>query len=223
MTAFGGLTLTNQATPDAASPIASSGSCESAQEIMNIAATGEAFAVTFLGVALARAESGDLPLNAELAGTLAAARAAEQAHFDVLSEAGAEPSTLEFTFPDPDIFTNVGLFLETVISLEEAFIAAYLAAAQEFSILGEPAMAQLALQIGAVEAEHRVGARFFAIQAGELTGTPNDVAFEKAMFGSVGEVAMMLEEMGFIGGDGETVVFPGPGEINTTGVTSLEP
>ncbi len=223
MTAFGGLTLTNQATPDVASPVTSSGSCESAQEIMNIAVTGEAFAVTFLGQALASAESGDLPLNAELAGTLAAARAAEQAHFDVLTEAGAEPSTLEFTFPDPDLFTNVGLFLETVISLEEASIAAYLAAAQEFSILGEPTMAQLALQIGAVEAEHRVGARFFAIQAGVLEGTPNDVAFEKALFRSVGEAATMLEELGFIGGDGETVAFPGPGEINTTGVSNLEP
>ena len=223
MTAFGGLTLTNQATPDTASPIPVAGTCESAQEIMNIAATGEAFAVTFLGQALASAERGDLPLNAELAGTLMAARAAEQAHYDVLTEAGAEATTLEFTFPDPDVFTNVGLFLETVIRLEEASIAAYLAAAQTFSILGEPSMAQLALQIGAVEAEHRVGARFFAIEAGELTGTPNDVAFEKALFTSVGEIASLLEELGYIGGDGESVAFPGPGEINTTGVTNLEP
>ena len=223
MAVNGGRAMTLQATPEVASPIASSGSCESVQEIMNIAATGEAFAVTFLGQALASAESGDLPLNAELAGTLTAARAAEQAHYDVLTEAGAEATTLEFTFPDSDVFTNVGLFLETVVRLEEASIAAYLAAAQEFSILGEPTMAQLALQIGAVEAEHRVGARYFAIQAGELTGTPNDVAFEKALFTRVGEVATLLEELGFIGGDGETVSFPGPGEINTTGVTNLEP
>ncbi len=218
MTAFRGLTLTDQATP-----VVSGSGCESVQDIINIAVTGEAFAVTFLGEALASAERGDLPLNPEVVGTLTAARAAEQAHFDVLTEAGAEPSTLEFTIPDPDLFANVGMFLETVISLEEAFIAAYLAAAQEFSILGEAAMAQLALQIGAVEAEHRVGARFFAIEADVISGTPNDVAFEKALFGSVGELATLLEELGFIGGDGETMSFPGPGEIDTTGVSNLEP
>jgi hypothetical protein len=218
MTAFDGLTLTAQATPDAAES-----GCETVQDIINIAATAEAFAVTFLGEALASADRGELPLNAELAGTLTAARAAEQAHFDVLTEAGAEPLTLEFTIPDPEILTNVGLFLETLVGLEEAFIAAYLAAAQEFSILGEPAMAQLALQIGAVEAEHRVGARFFAIQAGEESGVPNDVAFEKALFTSVGEAATALEELGFIGGDGATITFPGPGDIVTTGVTNLTP
>ncbi len=218
MTAVDALTLTGQATPDAAAS-----SCETVQEIIDIAVTAEAFAVTLLGEVLASAERGDLPLNPEVVGTLTAARAAEQAHFDVLTEAGAEPLTLEFTIPDPELFTNVGLFLETLISLEEAFVAAYLAAAQEFSILGEAAMAQLALQIGAVEAEHRAGARFFAIQAGEASGTPNDVAFERALFGSVGEAAMLLEELGFIGGDGETISFPGPGEIDTTGVSNLEP
>lgn len=154
-------------------------------------------------------------MNPEVVGALTAARAAEQAHFDALTEAGAEPSTLEFTIPDPELFTNVGMFLETVITLEEAFIAAYLAAAQAFSILGEASMARMALRIGAVEAEHRVGARFFAIQADVISGTPNDVAFEKALFGSVGEVATLLEELGFIGGDGETMSFPGPGEIDT--------
>jgi len=218
MTGFGALTLTRQATPDG-----DGSACETVQDIINIAVTAEAFAVTFLGEALASADRGDLPLNAELIGTLTAARAAEQAHFDVLTEAGAEALTLDFTIPDPAIFTNVGLFLETVITLEEAFIAAYLAAAQEFSVLGEPAMARLALQIGAVEAEHRVGARFFAIQAGEESGVPNDVAFEKSLFTSVGEAAAALEELGFIGGDGETITFPGPGDINTTGVTNLEP
>lgn len=197
--------------------------CETTQEIMNIAVTAEAFAVTLLGEALAASERGELPLNPEAVGTLTAARAAEQAHFDVLTEAGAEPLTLTFTVPDPGLLANVGLFFETLVSLEEAFIAAYMAAAQEFAISGEAELAQLALQIGAVEAEHRVGARFFAIAAGTASGTPNDVAFEKALFGSVAEAAALLEELGFIGGGGQEITFPGPGEIDATGVTQLRP
>ncbi|MDQ3695449.1 MAG: ferritin-like domain-containing protein [Chloroflexota bacterium] len=200
---------------------AQAGGCETVQEIIDVAATAEAFAVTLLGEALAAADRGELSLNDEAIGTLVAARAAEQAHLDVLTEAGAEPLTMTFTVPDPELLTNVGLFLETLVALEEAFIAAYTAAAQEFVILGEPELAQLALQIGAIEAEHRAGARFFAIQAGALTGVPNDVAFERALFGSVGEAATALENLGFIGGTGTEITYPGPGEIDPTGVSDL--
>lgn len=197
------------------------GGCESVQDIIDIAVTAEAFAVTLLGEALAAVERGELPLNPDAVGTLKAARAAEQAHYDVLTEAGATALTETFTVPDPELLTNVTMFLDTLIGLEEAFIAAYIAAAQQFSVLGEPELAQLALQIGAVEAEHRVGARFFAIQAGALEGVPNDVAFEKALFTSVGEAASALEELGFIGGDGAEITYPGPGDIDPTGVQDL--
>ncbi len=125
--------------------------------------------------------------------------------------------------PDPKIVTDVPTFLRTLITLEEAFIAAYLAAAQEFAILGEARLAQVALQIGAVEAEHRAGVRFYAIQAGVLSGTPNDVAFEKALFTSVGQAAAALQQLGFIGGSGDQITYPGPGTIDFTGVTQLTP
>ncbi|HEV2124368.1 MAG TPA: ferritin-like domain-containing protein, partial [Chloroflexota bacterium] len=72
-------------------------------------------------------------------------------------------------------------------------------------------------------AEHRAGARFFAIQAGILSGTPNDVAFERALFTSVGQAATALTDLGFIGGTGTQITYPGPGEIDFTGVTSLQP
>ncbi len=152
-----------------------------------------------------------------------AARAAEQAHYEYLTEAGAEPLTLTFTVPDEAIITDVSTFLTTLVSLEEAFIAAYIAAAQVFAIRGESRLAQVALQIGAVEAEHRAGARFFAIEAGILSGTPNDVAFEKALFSSVGEAAATLQDLGFIGGNGTEITYPGPGEIDPSGVTNLRP
>lgn len=197
--------------------------CETVQDILNIAVTAEAFAVTALGGVLASVEEGNLDLSEDAIGTLIAARAAEQAHYEFLIESGAEPLTLTFTVPDEAILTDVSTFFTTLVSLEETFIAAYIAAAQVFAIRGEARLAQIALQIGAIEAEHRAGARFFAIEAGVLSGTPNDVAFEKALFSSVGEAAAALEELGFIGGSGTEITYPGPGEIDVTGVSSLRP
>ncbi len=67
--------------------------CESVQDIINIAVTAEAFAVTALGGALANAANGTLALNAEQIQTLTAARAEEQAHYQYLIDAGAKPLT----------------------------------------------------------------------------------------------------------------------------------
>src|SRR5690348_14107871 len=79
-------------------------SCESVQDIINIAATAEAFAVTALGGALDNAAKGMLALNAEQQQTLRAARAEEQAHYAYLT--GAK------------IVTDVPTFLKTLIMLE---------------------------------------------------------------------------------------------------------
>ena len=197
--------------------------CESVQDIIDIAATAEAFAVTALGGALESAANGTLALSEEAIQSLRAARAAEQAHYEFLIDNGAEPLTTTFTIPDEALLTDPATFLTTLITLEEAFIAAYIAAAQQFVAQGEGKLAQVALQIGAVEAEHRAGVRFFAIEAGVIQGVPNDVAFEQALFGSVSEAAAALEELGFIGGEGTEVEYPGPGEIDTELVRNREP
>jgi hypothetical protein len=198
--------------------------CESIQDIIDIAATAEAFAVTALGGALESAANGTLALSEEAIQSLQAARAAEQAHYEFLTDNGAEPLTTTFTIPDETILTDPATFLTTLITLEEAFIAAYIAAAQQFVAQGEAKLAQVALQIGAVEAEHRAGVRFFAItEAGIIEGVPNDVAFERALFSSVAEAAATLEELGFIGGEGTEVEYPGPGEIDMELVRNREP
>ena len=197
--------------------------CETTQQILDYAATAEAFAVTALGAAIANAQSGQLPLDAALIPFLQAARAAEQAHYAYLRSAGAVPTTLTFTLPDPTMLTDVPTFMTALIALEELFIAAYAAAAQEFAILGRADLAQVTLQIGAIEAEHRLGLRFYAVGGGLLPGTPNDVAFERALFTSVGDALAALAELGFIGGAGAAVTYPGPGAIDATGVTNLEP
>ena len=196
---------------------------ESLQDILNIAVTAEALAVTALGGALANAATGRLGLNDEHILHINAARAEEQAHYDYLIKAGAQPLALTFSIPDPRIITDVPTFLRTVISLEEIFIAAYNAAAQRFAMMGKIREAQLALQIAGVEAEHRAGLRYFAIQAGVLSGTPNDVAFEKAMFFSVTDAAVMLDNMGLFGGAGIAVRYPGPGPIDFANVKQLQP
>ncbi|MGI8554610.1 MAG: ferritin-like domain-containing protein [Dehalococcoidia bacterium] len=197
--------------------------CESAQEIINVLATAEACAVTLLGGALENAANGKLALNDEQQQALKAARAQEQAHYVFLTAAGAKPLTTTFTLPDPKIVTDAGTFLKTLIALEESFVAAYLAASQVFAVLGEAKWVQHSLAIGAVEAEHRVAVRFFAIEAGMLDGLPNDIAFEKAKFVSVGAAAAELKELGFIGGSGAQISYPGPGSIDNTGVKHLTP
>ncbi len=197
--------------------------CESVQQIVNIAATAEALAVTALGGALQSAASGRLQLNAEQQQFVRAARAEEEQHFRVLLSMGAHPLTTTFTLPDTRIVTDAPTFLRTVIGLEEAFIAAYLAAAQEFAALGQPHLVQAAMQIGGVEAEHRAHARFYAIGAGVLDGVPNNLAFEQAMFTRVGDAATALQRLGWIGGRGQTITYPGPSRIDTTGVGQLRP
>lgn len=197
--------------------------CESVKQIIDIAATAEALAVTALGGAIASAQAGTLDLNDEQIQVLQAARFAEEAHYQYLVAAGAEPLTLTFTLPDPAIVTDVPTFLKTLIGLEEAFIAAYMAAAQEFAIRGQADLVQVALQVAAVEGDHRAHARFYAIEAGVLDGVPNNLAFEQAMFMSVGEAAAALTQLGWIGGDGAELTYPGPGEITNPGVINLQP
>ncbi len=210
---------------DAASLRAVAATCETVQEIINIAATAEALAVTALGGALANAANGKLGLNAEHVQFVTAARFEEQVHYEFLRAAGAQPLTLTFTVPDEKIVTDVPTFLKTVIALEEAFVAAYMTAAVEFAILDQPALYQVAHQTGGVEAEHRALARFYALGAGvPIDGTvPNNLAFAKTMFSSASAAAAALQNLGFIGGNGAKITYPGPGTITNPGVTNLRP
>lgn len=198
-------------------------SCETVQQIINIAATAEALAVTALGGALHSAAMGKLALNAEQQRFVKATRAEEQAHYTTLLSAGAMPLTTTFTLPNTMIVTDMPTFLNTVIGLEEAFIAAYMAAAQEFTYLNQPKLAELAMQIGGVEAEHRTLARYYAIRGGVLAGVPNNLAFETAMFTSVGGAATALQGLGWINGSGPKITYPGPGLIDFTGVGQRRP
>ena len=199
------------------------GACETVQQIIDVAVTAEALAVAALGRAIEIAQSGALAMNDEQIQVLQANRVAEQAHYQLLIGAGAQPLTTTFTIPDPMIVSDVPTFLTTLIGLEEAFIAAYMAAAQIFAIRGQSDLVRLAVQIGAVEADHRAHARFYAVEAGVIDGVPNNLAYEKALFSTVTEAAEALQALGWIGGDGPEISYPGPGEIINPGVIYLEP
>lgn len=197
--------------------------CESARQIINVAATTEALAVTAIGVALGNAESGVLALDADQQQSLRASRAEEHAHYAFLVRAGAKPLTKAFTLPNAKVVTDVPTFLKTLIALEEVFIATYIAAAQEFAILGRSNLAELALAIGSVESAHRVQARLFAVDSGAITGLPNDIAFQQAKFNSPRKAIRALHTLGFIAGDGHRITYPGPGAIDRRGIKHLTP
>lgn len=193
---------------------------ESVSDIVNIAATAEELAVTLLGGAISSAQAGSYnkPIPDAVVAILQAARSEEQYHLDYLQEAGGKPLTSTFTIPDPKLLTDYDTLFATVVKLEAAFIAAYAAAAREFALLNQPALVKVAFQIGAVEAEHRVLANYAL-----GTRPANDVAFEAVPFNTVGDAAAALKQLGFIGGSGAAVSYPGPGSIQNTGVSETQP
>jgi hypothetical protein len=120
---------------------------------------------------------------------------------------------------DSKILTDYDTLFTTVVKLEAAFIAAYMAAAREFADMNKPDLVKVAYQIGTVEAEHRVLANY------ALGARPaNNLAFQQAMFATVGDAANALKQFGFIGGSGMQVNYPGPDSIDkANGARSHQP
>ncbi len=183
---------------------------EDLQTIINIAATAESLAVTLFGGAIDSAKNGgyDKEIPEPVIGILEAARAAEYFHLAYLLDAGAQPLTQTFVVSDEALLTRYDTLFSTAVKLESAFIAAYIAAARQFTALNQPELVKIALAVAEVEGEHRVLANY------ALGSRPaNDIGFAAATFGTVGEAAQALMDLGFIGGTGMQVSYPGPGEI----------
>lgn len=210
----GGLSLSSAGTVRAAAVAQ-----ESVTDIINIAITAEELAITLLTGALGQAEKGaynkDIPTPVQ--DILKGALAAEVYHQKYLAKAGAKPLTETFTIPDPKLLTDYDTLFKTVVSLEAAFVAAYTAAAAEFGADGKPELVKVAYQIGTVEAEHRVLANYAL-----GTRPANDVAFEKNSFDTVGDAAA-LKSLGFIGGSGQQVSYPGTGVADLSYVSHTQP
>lgn len=193
---------------------------ETIQQIIDVAVTAEAMAVTLIGGAVDSAMMGGY--NQEIPGIvvdiLQAARAEEQFHYEYLVEAGAVPLTTTFTIPDTALLSDYTTLFSTVVALDTAFVGAYMAAARRFAELGQPELVKVAYQIAGVEAEHRVLANYAL-----GTRPANDFAFYPSMFNHVSEAAQALIDLGFIGGTGPQVMYPGPGTIDGSDVTVTSP
>ena len=198
---------------------------ESVADIVNVAATAEALAVTLTGAVTAGAGGydGGKGLPDMLVRWVKAIQAEEQAHYAFLTAAGAKPLTTTFTVPQSlaAITNDSKALLTFVVGAETIFIAAYTAAAERFAQLSQPQLAQVALQIAGVEAEHRVLA-----SAGLGASPPNNIAFEKAMFSSVGEAAAAVKALGLLGAANPAATLDYAdfaSKVDTTGVSNLAP
>ncbi len=157
---------------------------ESAQSLLDIAATAEALGITFYYGAIQGAAFTRLPRERQW--YFQAALDEERNHLAFLRAQGAAAPPTRFLFP-AGAFDDLPTCLALLDTLENAFIGAYLVAIQRLTQLGQPLLAQTAAQILGVEAEHRILGRIIA------GATPaNDLSLERAGYGCLAEVAAAL-------------------------------
>jgi hypothetical protein len=195
---------------------ASSGSTttpDTAQSIIDIAATAEALATTFYFNALG---SGTLPnVNSQANRNYFQAAVQEFEHLTYLMKIGATPIVTEFYYPT-DMFSDEKVFFPTAGTLEEYFISAYIAAAKEFSggvahkVPLDPRVIGLAVQIAGIECEHRALLRVAA-----NLNPPNNVIIETGLLKRVGDAVAPLQPF-LEGGQGYSGPYklPSHGEVN---------
>lgn len=192
--------------------------------ILNLAATAEALAVTYLGAVINGAFANTSGTDATVKAVLTAARAEEQAHYNYLTAAGAKPVTTTFTVPASADPSNKTKALQTIEAAEGLFINAYLSAVATLAGHGNHKLAVVAASILGTECEHRALARAALVLGGDSSfSPPNNLDFEQAPLPTVTAVAGKLKELGFIGGSGTAAQYPGPGNVDAAGVTGTNP
>src|SRR5690606_10743556 len=78
----------------------------------------------------------------------------ERAHIAALERLGASVPYEEFFYP-PGVFDDLNLYVNTLLTLETAGVAAYIQASDELARMGRFDLARLMARIMGVEAEHR--------------------------------------------------------------------
>lgn len=146
------------------------------QQILGAAKIAEALATTmYTGII------NDAPwfttLSAEDQSYITAARDEEKFHYDLLKGAtGGTDAPLTYHFP-AGMFTDPQTTINVLITLEDAFIAAYLVGVKDLS---SPALRVLAAQIMGIESDHRTLGRLIGDELGlttitGLSGSPESV------------------------------------------------
>jgi len=189
------------------------------QDILDITATTERFGITFLGEGLRANEAGefDTPWPDSVVAVFKAARAQEVAHLDAFESLGGKPRVKTFTVP-PEALTTFNVFLSAIVDQESRETASQLAAMTVFTKMGRPDLAKVSFQYAAEEAEHRLLANYTLGVRPAL-----DRAFADNLFVTIDDFYAALEEIGLIGGSGTEITYPGPGDIDDTGVTEKKP
>ena len=201
-------------------PASAAAASENLQDILDITTTTEAFGVTFLGAGIASNEAGnfDPPIPDGVITILKAARAQEMYHLEFFQSLGGKMLVDTFHVPDPAILTDPVLFFQTIDQQETREVAAQIAAMQTFTEMGRPDLVKVSFQYAAEEGEHRLLGSY---ASGNRPA--NNRGFAPKLYETVGEFYADLQALGIIGGNGPAVMFPGPGEIDTSNVIETIP
>ena len=176
------------------------------QTILNLAATAESLAITAYYHVIV---SNPLGASGGALDYLKRALSAEQYHLDFLKGAGGEPITGEYYLPEA-FFTDRAAAASTLVALETAFVAAYLAATRRFAELAEARLAATTAQHAASEAEHLTLAR---LAGGLAPANPNGLP--APIYYNVSDAVPTL--VPFIQGApgfGSAIGQPGPAAVN---------
>lgn len=152
---------------------------------LDTAVTAEAFAVTLLTMLVKDPSATGVTPFIEI---LKAVNKAEYDHYRALTGLGAKPITTRFWVPNA--FLDPAQVFPTLELAETLFINAYLIGATVFATNGSPDNARYAAEIGGVEAQHRVLARFAQKKL------PNNVSFEGYRLRSMNAIVSTFEDLG---------------------------
>ncbi|MGI8554611.1 MAG: hypothetical protein ACR2PL_28040 [Dehalococcoidia bacterium] len=201
---------------------AAEGKAERVQDVLDILSTQEAFGVTLVGTVLDYAKNGAYTpaIPEKVIKILTNVRAQEQFHLDFFRQAGGHLRTDTFYLADPKMLSDPHTLFKDLVELEDAAIAASMAAMPAFMQEQRVDLVKANFQFAAEEAEHR-------LLANRALGTrpANDVAFSPALFTTIAQFYALLEKKGIVGGSlgGKKITYPGAGKIAGSKVISTTP
>jgi Ferritin-like domain len=108
-------------------------------------------------------------LPADDKGYLVAARQEEMSHYALEMSVTGKPSPYTTFYYPPKMFSDAQTTLDVLVTLEDAFIAAYLVGVRDFST---PDLRVLAARIMGIESDHRTLARVLGSDVAGMDGGP---------------------------------------------------
>jgi hypothetical protein len=166
-TVFGGL-LQAASASDTPNPKSGGGLTGGDREILIAAEIAEALAVTTYTNIINTAPFFQ-NLESDDQGYLIAARNEEMSHYLLEQSASGQASPFSTFYYPPDMFANAQTTLNVLVTLEDAFIAAYLVGVRRFST---PDLRVTAARIMGIESDHRTLARVVGPGVASADGGP---------------------------------------------------